>query len=107
MLTRISGRAISGGRVSRCHPRVHPRPRSGQRRFSFVLPILTHLQAMYRDPDGATKPVETLKRLCRTYPVHLILGGVADFVCADSYYSANSDIDTWTCDTAQHACTRR
>ncbi|KAF7333043.1 Abhydrolase domain-containing protein mpaH [Mycena venus] len=38
--------------------------------------------AMYRDPDGATKPVETLKRLFRAYPVHLILGGEADFVPA-------------------------
>ncbi|KAJ7815968.1 Alpha/beta hydrolase fold-1 [Mycena olivaceomarginata] len=38
--------------------------------------------AMYRDPDGATKAVETLKRICRTHPVHLILGGVADFVPA-------------------------
>ncbi|KAJ6579648.1 Alpha/beta hydrolase fold-1 [Mycena vulgaris] len=36
--------------------------------------------AMYRDPDGATKPTETLNRLCRTHPVHLILGDVADFV---------------------------
>ncbi|KAJ7499893.1 Alpha/beta hydrolase fold-1 [Mycena latifolia] len=36
--------------------------------------------AMYRDPDGATKPTQTLNRLCRTYPVHLILGSNADFV---------------------------
>ncbi|KAJ6473131.1 hypothetical protein C8R45DRAFT_1163627, partial [Mycena sanguinolenta] len=36
--------------------------------------------AMYRDPDGATKPVETLARVCRQYPVHLILGSIADFV---------------------------
>ncbi|KAF8169061.1 Alpha/beta hydrolase fold-1 [Mycena galopus ATCC 62051] len=37
-------------------------------------------RAMYRDPDGATKPVQTLVRVCRQYPVHLILGGIADFV---------------------------
>lgn len=36
--------------------------------------------AMYRDPDGATQPTETLTRLCKTYPVHLILGSIADFV---------------------------
>ncbi|KAJ7165670.1 Alpha/beta hydrolase fold-1 [Mycena crocata] len=36
--------------------------------------------AMYRDPEGATKPIETLNRFCRTRPVHLILGDIADFV---------------------------
>ncbi|KAF7291785.1 Abhydrolase domain-containing protein mpaH [Mycena chlorophos] len=36
--------------------------------------------AMYRDPDGATKPVETLNRICPTMPVHVILGEIADFV---------------------------
>ncbi|KAJ7062796.1 Alpha/beta hydrolase fold-1 [Mycena amicta] len=36
--------------------------------------------AMYRDPDGATKPVETLNRLCHTIPIHLILGSVPDFI---------------------------
>ncbi|KAJ7166055.1 Alpha/beta hydrolase fold-1 [Mycena filopes] len=36
--------------------------------------------AMYRDPDGATKPMQTLNALCLTHPVHLILGGVADFI---------------------------
>ncbi|KAJ7721143.1 Alpha/beta hydrolase fold-1 [Mycena metata] len=33
--------------------------------------------AMYRDPDGTTKPTETLHRYCRAHPVHLILGGIA------------------------------
>ncbi|KAK7053724.1 Abhydrolase domain-containing protein mpaH [Favolaschia claudopus] len=36
--------------------------------------------AMYRDPEGATKPVGTLTRLCRTHPLHLVLGEVADFL---------------------------
>ncbi|KAJ7775678.1 Alpha/Beta hydrolase protein [Mycena maculata] len=36
--------------------------------------------AMYRDPDGATKPMDTLNRMCHTRPVHLILGGIPDFV---------------------------
>ncbi|KAJ6596751.1 Alpha/beta hydrolase fold-1 [Mycena sp. CBHHK59/15] len=36
--------------------------------------------AMYRDPDGATKPMETLNYACRTRPVHLVLGGINDFV---------------------------
>jgi len=36
--------------------------------------------AMYRDPDGATKPMQTLNNFCRMHPVHLILGNVADFV---------------------------
>ncbi|KAJ7200976.1 Alpha/beta hydrolase fold-1 [Mycena rebaudengoi] len=34
--------------------------------------------AMYRDPDGATKPMETLNRTCLTHPVHLVLGGIPD-----------------------------
>ncbi|KAJ6546687.1 Alpha/beta hydrolase fold-1 [Mycena vulgaris] len=36
--------------------------------------------AMYRDPDGPTKPIETLDRLCRTHRVHLILAGILDFL---------------------------
>ncbi|KAJ7476851.1 Alpha/beta hydrolase fold-1 [Mycena galericulata] len=36
--------------------------------------------AMYRDPDGATKAMPTLNRVSGTRPVHLILGGIPDFV---------------------------
>ncbi|KAK7056620.1 hypothetical protein VNI00_002337 [Paramarasmius palmivorus] len=36
--------------------------------------------AMYRDPDGATKPVEPLTQACKEKPVHLILAGVHDFM---------------------------
>ncbi|KAJ8076164.1 hypothetical protein PM082_022149 [Marasmius tenuissimus] len=36
--------------------------------------------AMYRDPDGATKPVQHLTKACNEKPVHLILGGVYDFM---------------------------
>jgi len=36
---------------------------------------------MYRDPEGATKPVGSLIRACKQgLPVHLILGGVNDFM---------------------------
>jgi hypothetical protein len=47
--------------------------------FSHFILILD-IQAMYRDPDGATKPMETLNRTCLTHPVHLVLGGIPDFV---------------------------
>ncbi|KIK55964.1 hypothetical protein GYMLUDRAFT_47432 [Collybiopsis luxurians FD-317 M1] len=36
--------------------------------------------AMYRDPEGATKPVESLNVACREKPVHIILGGINDFM---------------------------
>ncbi|ESK91250.1 alpha/beta-hydrolase [Moniliophthora roreri MCA 2997] len=36
--------------------------------------------AMYRDPDGATTPVVPLTQACKEKPVHLILGGVHDFM---------------------------
>ncbi|KAL0564226.1 hypothetical protein V5O48_017829 [Marasmius crinis-equi] len=36
--------------------------------------------AMYRDPDGATKPVADLTKACGEKPVHLILGGIKDFM---------------------------
>ncbi|KAJ7576874.1 Alpha/beta hydrolase fold-1 [Mycena floridula] len=36
--------------------------------------------AMYRDPDGATKPMIDLNKACATRPVHVILGGVHDFM---------------------------
>ncbi|KAF5353677.1 hypothetical protein D9758_008643 [Tetrapyrgos nigripes] len=36
--------------------------------------------AMYRDPEGGTKPVESLNKACQEIPVHLVLGGVYDFL---------------------------
>lgn len=42
---------------------------------------------MYRDPEGATKPVESLDVACREKPVHLVLGGINDFM----YVSKLSD----------------
>jgi len=36
--------------------------------------------AMYRDPEGATKPVESLDVACREKPVHIVLGGINDFM---------------------------
>lgn len=41
---------------------------------------LTRAQAMYRDADGPTKPVADLNKACAEKPVHLILGGVNDFM---------------------------
>ncbi|KAF7300970.1 Abhydrolase domain-containing protein mpaH [Mycena indigotica] len=60
----------------------HPGNQYPEGRYPGVTLACTRDQeaAMYRDPDGATKPVETLKRLCRIMPVHLILGGIADFI---------------------------
>ncbi|KAF7354602.1 Abhydrolase domain-containing protein mpaH [Mycena sanguinolenta] len=60
----------------------HPGARYAEGAYPGVTLACTRDQeaAMYRDPDGATKPVETLTRVCRQYPVHLILGGIADFV---------------------------
>ncbi|KAF7331405.1 Abhydrolase domain-containing protein mpaH [Mycena kentingensis (nom. inval.)] len=82
-------------RVKKWHPAVvesfvqygiveHPGARYLEGRYPGVTLACTREQeaAMYRDPDGATKPIATLNRLCRTLPggAHLILGGVADFV---------------------------
>ncbi|KAJ3913030.1 Alpha/beta hydrolase fold-1 [Lentinula edodes] len=36
--------------------------------------------AMYRDPEGATKPVKALDIACREKPVHIVLGGLHDFM---------------------------
>ncbi|KAJ3788256.1 Alpha/beta hydrolase fold-1 [Lentinula aff. detonsa] len=36
--------------------------------------------AMYRDPEGATKPVKSLDIACREKPIHLVLGGIHDFM---------------------------
>ncbi|RDB20315.1 Abhydrolase domain-containing protein mpaH [Hypsizygus marmoreus] len=36
--------------------------------------------AMYRDADGPTKPVLDLNKACASKPVHIILGGVNDFI---------------------------
>ncbi|KAK0191651.1 hypothetical protein F5146DRAFT_1103580 [Armillaria mellea] len=36
--------------------------------------------AMYRDPEGATKPIGDLNRACASRPVHLVLGGTHDFL---------------------------
>ncbi|KAJ7136599.1 Alpha/beta hydrolase fold-1 [Mycena epipterygia] len=60
----------------------HPGARYAEGAYPGVTLACTRDQeaAMYRDPDGATKPMPTLARLCRTCPVHLILGGIADFV---------------------------
>ncbi|KAF8130051.1 Alpha/beta hydrolase fold-1 [Mycena galopus ATCC 62051] len=60
----------------------HPGARFPEGAYTGVTLACTRDQeaAMYRDPDGATKPVQTLVRVCRQYPVHLILGGIADFV---------------------------
>ena len=38
------------------------------------------LQAMYRDVDGPTKPVEDLNKICHQIPIHLILGEVDDLM---------------------------
>ncbi|KAJ7196947.1 Alpha/beta hydrolase fold-1 [Mycena pura] len=51
--------------------------------------------AMYRDPDGATKPMETLNRICRTLPVHLILGSIYDFL-PERVHQAIIDGRPWT-----------
>lgn len=63
-------------RLQRCDPLVHSRSRS---RELIISPTSTrvHLvsyQAMYRDEDGPTKPVEDLNKACVTRPVHLVLG---------------------------------
>jgi hypothetical protein len=47
---------------------------------------------MYRDPEGATKPVESLNVACREKPVHIILGGIADFM----YVFFDDAVDTET-----------
>ncbi|KAF5343699.1 hypothetical protein D9757_013885 [Collybiopsis confluens] len=36
--------------------------------------------AMYRDPEGATQPVGSLNVACREKPVHIVLGGINDFM---------------------------
>lgn len=36
--------------------------------------------AMYRDPEGATKPIGDLNKVCASRPVHLVLGGIHDFL---------------------------
>ncbi|THV00009.1 hypothetical protein K435DRAFT_470597 [Dendrothele bispora CBS 962.96] len=36
--------------------------------------------AMYRDPEGGTKPVDSLNQFCQEIPVHLVLGGSHDFL---------------------------
>ncbi|KAK0205878.1 Alpha/beta hydrolase fold-1 [Desarmillaria ectypa] len=36
--------------------------------------------AMYRDPEGATKPIADLNKACASRPVHLVLGGIYDFL---------------------------
>ncbi|KAF9256579.1 hypothetical protein L218DRAFT_966280 [Marasmius fiardii PR-910] len=51
------------------------------RQFTFFFfPTFAPCKAMYRDPDGATKPVEDLNKTCKEKPVHLILGGIYDFM---------------------------
>lgn len=48
--------------------------------LSVPRPLSRVFQAMYRDEDGATKPMEDLNRVCADRPVHLILGSVHDFM---------------------------
>lgn len=36
--------------------------------------------AMYRDPEGATKPIGDLNKACASRTVHIVLGGIHDFL---------------------------
>ncbi|KAF8622431.1 hypothetical protein AX15_007015 [Amanita polypyramis BW_CC] len=38
--------------------------------------------AMYNDEEGSTKPVEVLNKICKTFPIHLILGKKPDLIPA-------------------------
>ncbi|KAJ7661422.1 Alpha/beta hydrolase fold-1 [Mycena polygramma] len=60
----------------------HPGARYAEGAYPGVILACSRDQeaAMYRDPDGATKPVECLNRIARTRPVHLILGAIPDFI---------------------------
>lgn len=40
--------------------------------------MLNRMQTMYRDPDGATKPIQYLDSLCDQIPVHIAFGEKAD-----------------------------
>jgi hypothetical protein len=35
---------------------------------------------MYRDPDGATKPVEDINKWCHRRPFHVVFAGVNDIL---------------------------
>lgn len=44
---------------------------------------------MYRDKDGASAPVQDLNVICTQIPVHVILGGIPDYLYGFSVISPN------------------
>ena len=42
--------------------------------------IILHFQTMYKEPDGATKPVQDLDKVCARIPVSIIFGGENDYM---------------------------
>ncbi|KAH8830962.1 Alpha/beta hydrolase family-domain-containing protein [Flagelloscypha sp. PMI_526] len=47
--------------------------------------------AMYRDVDGPTKPIADLNKACARMPVHLIIGGINDFI-SPRIHAAMTDV---------------
>lgn len=40
-----------------------------------------HIKSMYLDEAGGVSPIIDLDRICHFIPVHIILGGIPDFMC--------------------------
>ncbi|KAH8830965.1 hypothetical protein DL96DRAFT_1595009 [Flagelloscypha sp. PMI_526] len=54
-----------------------------------------YLGAMYRDVDGPTKPIADLNKACARMPVHLIIGGINDFI-SPRIHAAMTDVKSET-----------
>jgi hypothetical protein len=54
------------------------RPKS----FVKYLTMILDFQTMYREPEGATKPVQDLDKTCSRIPVSIVFGGENDYLYA-------------------------
>jgi len=53
---------------------------------------------MYREPDGATKPVQDLDKVCARIPVSIMFGGENDYMYDAAATHPNLTFDeTWCC----------
>ena len=44
--------------------------------------MILDFQTMYREPEGATKPVQDLDKICSRIPVSIVFGGENDYLYA-------------------------
>lgn len=47
-----------------------------------VGPTELHFQTMYREPDGATRPVQDLDKICPRIPVSIVFGNNNEYMYA-------------------------